>query len=261
MKRNKLKRFEEWLSEGITNVDGEYKFDWINDYPTDLLPLKFSPWYSRKMKFRKTDTLYGYYYGYKIDNDKEKFNGINFLADIKTMEKSIKPNDLNLFIKKAILGFSNNAKANTYDTIISPRSSSKILTELTNGLIKKTGIRNSFTDGFIKSTSNDIELDMVKFNKIPERIKRKVMQSFKRSVVQGKPFKMKKIHPMYRKFFKNFLKFNSKNQRRLINAISGNRIILIDDYKTSGTTIKEMMRLLSDAGAVEVIVFILIKID
>ena len=72
---------------------------------------------------------------------------------------------------------------------------------------------------------------------------------------------MKEIKPEYRKFFKKFLKFNNKNQREMFNAISGKRVIVIDDYETSGTTIKEMVRLLSEVGAIEVIVFVLIKID
>jgi orotate phosphoribosyltransferase-like protein len=42
--------------------------------------------------------------------------------------------------------------------------------------------------------------------------------------------------------------------------VEGQKVVLIDDYKTSGTTIKEMLRQLADAGAAEVVVFVLIKL-
>lgn len=259
--KDKKKLIKQTLQEGVTRISGDYHFDWEKDSSSDLMKLKFMPWHSSKINFNGTDTLYSYYYAYKINYEREIFRGLNFLKDLKMMEGSFRSNDINILIKKAILGFTNKVNIKTYDTIISPMSSSKILYELIKGLESKIGVVNTFTDGFIKDTSNNIKLDKNKFNKIPIQIKNNIIKFFKNATIPGKPFKMKEIKPEYRKFFKKFLKFNNKNQREMFNAISGKRVIVIDDYETSGTTIKEMVRLLSEVGAIEVIVFVLIKID
>jgi orotate phosphoribosyltransferase len=86
------------------------------------------------------------------------------------------------------------------------------------------------------------------------------MRAFKKATDPNKPFKIKEVYSAHRKFFRDFMVFNREDDRHLFNAVEGQRVILVDDYKTSGTTIKEMMRQLSDAGAAEVVVFILLKI-
>jgi phosphoribosylpyrophosphate synthetase len=103
-------------------------------------------------------------------------------------------------------------------------------------------------------------LDVEKVDKLPEKTKKEVMRAFKKATDPSKPFKIKEIYSAHRKFFKDFVIFNREEDRRLFNAVEGQRIILVDDYKTSGTTIKEMLRQLSDAGAAEVVVFVLLKI-
>jgi orotate phosphoribosyltransferase-like protein len=60
--------------------------------------------------------------------------------------------------------------------------------------------------------------------------------------------------------FKDFLIFNQENDRRLYNAVEGKKIILVDDYRTSGTSSKEMLRQLIDLGAKEILIFNLIKL-
>ena len=127
-------------------------------------------------------------------------------------------------------------------------------------LKNKSGSASLFSDAFVKNTSTDIKLDAEKVDKLPEKTKKEVMRAFKKATDPNKPFKIKEIYSAHRKFSKDFVIFNREDDRRLFNAVEGQRIILVDDYKTSGTTIKEMLRQLADAGAAEVVVFVLLKI-
>jgi orotate phosphoribosyltransferase len=94
-----------------------------------------------------------------------------------------------------------------------------------------------------------------------EKTKKDIFRAFKKATDLDKPFKMKDVWAPHRKFFVNFLKFNTNNDRQLYNAVAGQNILLVDDFKTSGTTIKEMIRQLSELGAANIVVFVLIKIE
>jgi len=143
---------------------------------------------------------------------------------------------------------------------VSPQSSSLILRDLTEQLEKKSGAAELFDEAFVKNASTDIKLDMTKVDKLPEKTKKEVLRAFKKATDPSTPFKIKEVYSAHRKFFQEFVVFNKEDDRRLFNAVNGQKIILVDDYKTSGTTIKEMLRQLSDAGAAEVVVFVLLKI-
>lgn len=252
-----IKTYEAWVGEGIRKIEDGYEFDWMTDLPDDLMSLKFKKYRGRTQKVKGTDTEYTYYYAYQLDKSD---GSTNLMKAIKTMESKIPPQDLLAFVKKAVMGFDSTFGANNFNAIIAPQSSSFILKDLVEQLEKKSGVAELFSDAFVKSASTDIKLDKEKVDKLPERTKKEVMRAFKKATDPNKPFKIKEVYSAHRKFFRDFMVFNREDDRHLFNAVEGQRVILVDDYKTSGTTIKEMMRQLSDAGAAEVVVFILLKI-
>lgn len=131
--------------------------------------------------------------------------------------------------------------------------------KIKEGVRKKIGAE-LFSDAFVKAASTNIQLDIEKVEKLPERTQKEVMRSFIKAQNPDIHFKIKNVYSRYRKFFKNFIIFNQNNDEKLFNAVEGKKVILVDDYRTSGTTSKEMLRQLIDLGAKEVIVFNLIKL-
>jgi hypothetical protein len=252
-----IKTFESYVKEGVKKVGDTFEFDWLADMPDDVMPLRFKKYRGKTLKFGDSETTYTYYYAYEMV--KSDFS-TDFMKSLKTLDDNIKPRDVSQLVNKAVIGFDNVFGTNKFDTIVSPVSSSLILTEIVNQLQKKSGVTNLFSEAFVKNTSTDITLDMDKVNNLPEKTYKSVMKSFEKATAPGKPFKIKEIFSAYRKFFHDFIKFNKSEDKKLFNAVEGKRIILVDDYKTSGTTIKEMMKQLSDCGATEVVIFVLIKL-
>jgi hypothetical protein len=252
-----VKTYEAWVSEGIRKSEDSYEFDWMTDLPEDLMSLKFKKYRGRTQKVEGTDTEYTYYYAYQLD---KSAGSTDLMKAIKSMENTVSTQDLQAFVNKAVMGFDSTFGANNFNAIIAPQSSSLILKDLVEQLAKKSGVAELFSDAFVKSASTDIKLDAEKVDKLPERTKKEVLRAFKKATDPNKPFKIKEVYSAHRKFFRDFVVFNREDDRHLFNAVEGQRVILVDDYKTSGTTIKEMMRQLSDAGAAEVVVFVLLKI-
>lgn len=251
-----VKTYESFIEEGIQKKGDKYEFDWFTDHEDDLLNLKFKKYRGRVQIVEGSDTKYSYYYAYTMP--KSEFS-TDLLKAIKTLENSVAQKDLDQFINKAVMGFDNIFGSNNFNAIVSPESSSLILGKVAEQLEKKSGSQ-LFSDAFVKAASTDIKLNMEKVDKLPEKTRKDVDRAFKKATDPSKPFKIKEIFSAHRKFFQDFIIFNKESDRKLFNAVNGQRVILIDDYKTSGTTIKEMLRQLADAGAAEVIIFVIIKI-
>lgn len=247
--------YDSFIIEGIQKSGDLFTFDWNTDQPEDLMSLHFKKYQGRKQKLGATE--YSYYYAYQLDKSE---HSTNLLKSIKMMDDNVSSRDIQQLISKAILGFDSIFGSNTFNAIIVPQSSSLILTELSDQLAKKSGVSILFPESFVKAASTDIKLDHVKVDNLPEKTKKEVYRSFTKATNPNLPFKIKDIFSRYRKFFTDFIIFNSQDDRKLFNAVQGQRVILIDDYRTSGTTIKEMIKQLADVGAVEVIVFVLIKL-
>jgi hypothetical protein len=257
-----LHTFESFLAEalvdeGVRKKDGSYEFDWLTDLPEDLMSLRFKKYRGRTQKVDGSDTVYTYYYAYQLE---KSAGSTDLMKTVKMMEKTIQPKDLRMFVNKAVMGFDSTFGANNFNAIIASQSSSLILKDLVDQLKSKSGTAELFSEAFVKNASTDIKLDTEKVDKLPEKTKKEVMRAFKKATDPSKPFKIKEIFSAHRKFFREFMLFNKDEDRRLINAVEGQKIILVDDYKTSGTTIKEMIRQLADAGAAEVVVFVLLKL-
>ena len=252
-----VRLFEQFVEEGVRKTDGGYEFDWMTDLPDDLMSLRFSKYSGRTQKVAGTDTTYTYYYAYHLD---KSASSTDLMKAIKTLESSISTKDLQMFVNKAVMGFDSTFGSTNYSAIVSPESSSLVLKELTSQLAKKSGVAELFNDSFVKAASTDVKLDVEKVDKLPENTKKEVMRMFGKVTQPGRPFKIKDIFSSHRKFFKDFILFNTEKDRHLVNSVEGQDVILVDDYKTSGTTIKEMIKQLSDAGAKHIVVFVLIKL-
>jgi hypoxanthine-guanine phosphoribosyltransferase len=72
---------------------------------------------------------------------------------------------------------------------------------------------------------------------------------------------MKEIFAPYRKFISDFLIFNSEESRQIYNSVAGKRVLLVDDYRTSGTSLKQMLDILARYEPEYILAVILVKIS
>lgn len=251
-----VKLFEDWIKEGVRKEGDSYQFDWKTDLPGDIMSLKLSKSRSREMKLPGYDTTYTYYHAYTIQKSTDS---TDLMKAIKKLDAGDEK-DIKTFINKAVVGFDQTFGSSNFNSIVSPKSSGIVLDELVEQLKMKSGVAHLFKNSFVKAVSTDIKLDMDKVEALPPLTKSQVLKAFVKETQPGKEFKIKEVFSRYRKFFKNFIVFNTENDREFFNAVEGNDVILVDDFKTSGTTTKEMIKQLADAGARKIVIFILIKL-
>ena len=244
------------IKEGVRKTADGFQFDFNSDVPGDIMSLKFR---FRKNLIKKIgNTLYCSYYAYSLEKSE---NSGQLMKAVKLFDSSIDSNNLMMFLNKAVMGFNKNFNGVSFDTIVTPESSSVALSELANQLKSKLGSTNIFPGAFVKSATMDIKFDEQKVAGLPEKSRKQFMGIYNKMLQSGKPFKIKEIYPPYRKFFKDFIIFNKDSDRKLYNAVEGKNVVLIDDYKTTGTTLKVMLDHLVEAGANMVIIFVLLKIE
>jgi len=250
------KHLKTWteINEGISTDGTSYKLDFSGDKEGDIMSLKFS---DKINPHRKMDGVtYSYYFAYEFDSALDK----ELLKSIKMLDDKIDPKEAEMFVNKAIIGLDHREKLRTFDTIVYPKSSSIVLGEVAKQANAKSGNAEMIPDIFVKASRDDISFDYEKINKLPDGTKKQVLGVIDKIKTGEGVFKLKEIYSRYRKFISDFLKFNSEEDRHTYNAITGKKVLLIDDYRTTGTSLKEMMSQLVKLQPSEIVVLILIKV-
>jgi len=242
------------LFEGVTKQDDGFRFDFSGDKEGDIMSLKFP---NKRMVKRTTDGVpYSYYFAYEFDSVQDK----DLLKAIKSLDNSIDTDSIEMLVNKAVIGLDNAVKLNTFDTIVYPTSSSVILKEMGDKAHTKSGNTVLIPDAFVKAARTEINFDFEKINKLPESTKKQVLKMVDAVKSSDGEFKLKEIYARYRKFINDFIIFNSEDDRKVHNAIVGKKILLIDDYRTTGTTLKEMRNKLIELQPSEIVMFLMIKV-
>jgi pyrimidine operon attenuation protein/uracil phosphoribosyltransferase len=116
-------------------------------------------------------------------------------------------------------------------------------------------------DSFVKASREQIKFDWAKIEGLDQKTKTAVTKIADTVKGSDGEFKMKEIFAPYRKFISDFLIFNSEETRAVYNSITGKRVILVDDYRTSGTSLKQMLDLLVRYEPEYILAVILVKIS
>jgi hypothetical protein len=253
----RLLNFNDYVREGVRQEGDELIFDFTGDKEGDIMSLSFSSGRSRIQK--KGNTEYQYYYAYELPYKQQ--GARDLVYKLKSMDDTLNKDSIQLLVNKAVIGVDNIHNLSSFDTIVYPKSSSKILTAFAEQLQKKSGVSKLVPDSFVKASREQIKFDWTKIEGLDQKTKSavtKIADTIKGS--EGE-FKMKEIFAPYRKFISDFLIFNSEETRAVYNSIAGKRIILVDDYRTSGTSLKQMMDILVRYEPEYILAVILIKIS
>lgn len=246
----------EKINDGIRlNDDGTYMFDFANDKKSDLLTLKYNSNYIIS-KNKNGIISYSAYKSNKSVDDKIRFALLKYIK--RELPKTDKYEHM---LNKAVLGLLNNPNINISDVdlILIPQSESNINLNIANKIKNKVPNALFLKDVILKNQPENVTINyelLKSKNVLPETII-KIEQMVSNAVVEG-VFKIKKIHPKFRKYILNFLTIDVTN-RKLINKLMNGKVLVIDDIITEGTTFKEINRLIENYAPREIILFSLVS--
>ncbi len=254
------------LIEGVTyNSDiNQFDFNFKEDSKDDIVSLKYGKNSVKSTKKSKIQIFYSYQYNKKGNFDKSLIK--KFGEALKNFDSSlIQTVDFNLFLQKGILGFSSSYNNfSKIDLIITPKSSSGLANEIAKRIKSKLSNAIFAKDSFIKNSLDNIKVDtdlyLSKSKDEKDRKKREyhLKYDWKKATEDG-TFKIKKVHNSRRNLYKDYIVFNSDLDRKIYNALNGGRVLVIDDYLTTGATIIEIVKQLKEYNPSEIIVYTLLK--
>lgn len=242
------------LFEGVRSSDDGYAFDFHSDNDGEIMSLKFLD--RRSVKMTAGDTTYRYYYCYEFEHGLDR----TLLKKLKMFDDTIKPHDMDLLVSKGVQGLDHRHRLNTFDCIVYPKSSSLLLKEFSKSCEVKSGVAELVPDAFVKSSVADVKFDTDAIERIGNASTRKQIYKAIDHIKSGESIAMKEIYPPYRKFVKDFIKFDKADDRHVFNLVHDKKVLLIDDYRTTGSTLKEMMGQLLKFSPREVVICIVIRV-
>lgn len=242
--------YGKFIIEGVRYENDKFIFDFKNDNKDDIIYLKTKSYNKKFSKVKDFSIFYGYKYGSDFKNQEIKNK---FLLQLK----NLKFKQIDNLINKAIFNLNKLIKIESFDIIITPKSSSPLTNYIGNKFREKT-FNSVFTDNiFIKNTIDNIKIDKEKISKLSDKDKKQFYKNFEKSIETG-TFQLKKLTPIQRRLIYNFLKFNSETERKIYNLIYNGNVLVIDDILTTNTTIVEINKQLLKFNPNKVQNFVLI---
>lgn len=236
------------IFEGIS-LDGDtLVFDWGTDIADDIIPLKIQNYNRRVSKI----SGFPYYLAYRFPKSVPK-ESKDIARDLIKYLKTGNTQDIRLMVNKAVLAFNKIAKLNSYDTIILPKSSSKLLKLIISEIRPKLNPHVTITnEAIIKMHASEVTFKMDKFNNLNDLQKKDFVKAVMSKKNQDN-FKMTNLHARQRGLIDQFLKLSNDFW---ITKIVDKNVLFIDDITTTGATVAAASKLLLNKGAKEVMTFI-----
>jgi len=199
-------------------------------------------------------------YGISYSAYKKTSNNINpIIKAIKNQSENytITKEGYEKFINRTAIYFAPLIIKEQIDTILPMESSSKLVKDLTNEILKK--LPKSYEmfkfDKIILKNPNINAISISNEYNLNDNTKKSLQYTLEKAK-KNKYFEIKNIPPKFRKLVKNWLYIENN---KLANIIDKN-ILLIDDYVTTGSTLKEASTILHNAGAKKIIAISIIKL-
>lgn len=253
------------ILEGIRYENDEVVFDFAQDQPDDIIPLKLQKYNAKFVSMNKIPTYYAYRVNSKYKGVIQTDSRITAIRDaIKNV--TIDPTDYVKLITKALINFDLNVDSlSSYSLIALPKSTSPLLKQVVESISNKYGTTvEVIDDAFLKNKIEDITVHPSIINKIRDKhgddVAKKIENRYHALIASANvdgEFKMKKIPTEFgfRRGVTNFLRINDKKQDAIFKLVNGNKVLLMDDIITSGTTMVEMKQLFDNFGASQINLF------
>ena len=251
------------LYEGIYIDDkNSVKFNWdIDNEPSDIIKLNTSS----AGEFNKDNFRYVYGYCYTSDADKVERKVVRDYLKANPYDKNVEH-----FIETAVFQLDKMSPIELYNIVVTVESETSDLVDQIElqlldviphcaslHLIKELYDNIKFNEELViqllkdqNKTAHDIRDIITKTKKRFEKLK-----------AEKRLFKIKDYMPTIVRFgFEDFLKFKTEEDKQLFKSLQGANVLVVDDFLTSGATVKEMTRYLTSINPTNMItVFVLIN--
>lgn len=226
----------------------DFEFDYTYDYPEDIIHLTSKSVYYSEFKSHL------YWFGYVFNEDVSSSERTKFIHYLKGIgESKISDFDLQKFIEIPLNDLHRKANMYSMDCFVYPVSGRSNLVQRMIEVIGEYSSRDMKRCSFelVKSAPSDIEFDWEYFeSEVPPGTNRYAqMSKYVNDVVMPAIHELdyfslaKNVKPKYRKYIKDFLNFSDKDIEKL-SKLKGQKILVVDDINTSGSTLNEILRIL-----------------
>ena len=276
----KIKKLNEGISLGNNN---KYIFDSKFDNENDLLFLNTDNSGISVIN----DLNLTYFFAYSFNTDKYNIKNGNY-EEIKQLRSKLKTSannsmfesgDLTSFAESGILRFNKYYRLSDFDVVVSAETtasdkSSTLMNYLDCAVAEYVGTKNLINIKMIKNLCKDVIFDKQKaYDALKNDIKYKdneskiteIIESINKLFIKSQNtndvFKMKEYLPAVARIgFSNLFRFKSEEQSNLYKSLEkGSKVLIYDDFITSGTTILDIMNTLNSINSNnELYVFILV---
>jgi hypothetical protein len=239
------------IVEGVTyNKDTHcFEFDFSHDGVSDIIKIDEIPIHEATFM----DNLY--LYGYRFEDGIEGSIRSDFVKELKVLSsKKILDADMYNFITNAVSNLDKIINIATFDYIIYPETKGDIMNKFMRRIYDYCAPKYN-TIELVKNAASNIEFDYDAFYQYTEdknynrNDKRKIVEYIENILKEVKSYNYFSIanaikKPKYRPFFKNFLKFKTEKDRIMFEKLQNTNVLIIDDINTSGSTLRECLRVL-----------------
>lgn len=250
----------ELVDEGVSfnNSTNSFDLNFEKDNEEDIINLKNNS-RSKKPFFNRSglQLFVGYSFNKKVKGTNEEEIKMLFQNKLKTLDLESKA--VEQLVSKAIINLGNVMNLGEIDVIITPKSSGALGNFIAEKLKQKIGSNVILCkDALIKSMANEITISDEAESKIGDKAVQGLRRKIDKSAEVNGDFKMKDVFGPHRKFVRNFYKFKDDTKQEVYNKIKNGKVILIDDYWTSGSTLVEINNILKDLGNKDSLAMVLI---
>ena len=240
---------KKYISSGVRFSNDSYIFDYDLNELDDIIEISHPQLY-----YSTSPTQKVYWFGYTFNSDVSSKERSKFIKYIKGLSE-VKPSysELSRFIEYPLSELNKLTPISSFDCFVYPLSNrSKLVTDIVKavGNFAQRDIKRCSFE-LVKSAPIDIEFDWDMFesengydthryNQMVNYIESNLLPKIKNldyfSLANN-------VKPKYRRYIKNFLSFKSEDLAKF-EKLRGQRILVVDDRNTSGSTLTEILRIL-----------------
>jgi len=198
----------------------------------------------------------------------EVYSILNYISTPETMKLltslkgrgpyEVSPEQLDRFLVQVSQASAGLIKRLNPEVIVYPASTSTLVKGFVDHLKKAHPKIELATEAFIKKSLKGADVKAVLNTDHPEWAKfaaenpkavEQLKQTLKHHLESGE-LEMKKLYKPYLKFIKNFIQL--KNVSETLEQVNGKRVLIVDDVLSTGTTIREMIRQVTELEPAQV---------
>ena len=237
------------ILEGVKKDGANYVFDYTSDNFSDVVHLT-GP-YLYKSSFGGNDYYFGYEFNPEISS-KDRSDFIKFLKG--TSDNNISDKDFQQFVDRPLADLDKYVGLANVETVIYPVSNinnvvRKIVRAVLNFMQHST---DYITYELVKNIPKDVTFDYKSFatdrggvNSQSYKDSIPVINKLLDNIHKSEYFSIARdVKTKYRPFIMNYLKLSDEySSESLSSLINANSILVIDDINTSGSTLREILRI------------------